>query len=151
MTAIYYVGVGITVMPRVMLINQRIAGNSRHPNSESAFVDSTAVMLNTLATVLFSKYFSSLGDYIGRRPVLGISIIFSIASNLLWLGSTSPLGFYLASIVRGVGDIFFYVGISWLCDIASDKTDRGKAIGLYVGTVAGLTLSIGSIDDFSSL
>lgn len=132
-------------MPSVMLINQRIAGDSRHPTSQSAFVDSTSVMLNTVATVLFSKYISSLGDYVGRRPVLGISTIFSIASNLLWLASTSSSGFYLASIVRGVADVFFYVGISWLCDIASEKVHRGKVIGLYVGTVAGLTLSIGKM------
>jgi MFS family permease len=144
LTSLYYLGTGIISMPRVMLINQRIADDPQHPNSKSAFVDSTSAILSTLATVLFSKYFSALGDHLGRRPVLIISTLFSLVSNLIWLNASAPLGFYVASVVSGIADIFFYVGISWICDLASEKSHRGKSIGLYVGTVVGLTLSIGT-------
>jgi MFS family permease len=148
MTAVYYLGTGIISMPRVMLINQRIAHDARNPNSQSSFVDSTSAMLSTLATVLFSKYFSALGDHVGRRPVLIISALFSLVSNIIWLSASTPLGFYVASMVSGLADIFFYVGISWICDLAPEKSQRGKAIGLYVGTVAGLTLSLGTPPPF---
>jgi hypothetical protein len=146
-------------MPRIMLINQRIAGDPRHPNAQSSFVDSTSVMLSTLTTILFSKYFSALSDHLGRRPILALSTLFSIVSSALWLQSTSSTGFFLASLAGGLANIFFFVGLAWLCDHSINQIQRGKAIALYVGTVIGLTLSIGlppsppprhSLTDFSS-
>lgn len=126
-----------------MLINDRITGNPQDPNSQSTFIDSTSIMLSTLATILFSKYFSSMGDYIGRRPVLSIACIFSILANIIWIKSIYPRDIYLASIISGICDIYLYVGLSWICDIIPNKLERGKYVGAYIGTVAGLTFSIG--------
>lgn len=139
----YYLGVGVTIMPRAMLINDRIAGDPQHPNSESAFVDSTSIILSTIATILFSKYFSAMGDYVGRRPVLASACIFSIIANILWIKSTKQGDIFIASVVSGVCDIYLYVVLSWICDTIPNKIDRGKYVGAFIGTVAGLTFSIG--------
>jgi MFS family permease len=142
-SAIFYLGIGMTALPRTMLINQQIAGDSRHPNAQSSFVDSTCVLLSTVTTIFFSKYFSAMGDHIGRRPILIVSTVFSLLSTAMWLISSSATGFYVASLAAGIANIFFFVAIAWLCDHAIHQAERGKAIALYVGTVIGLTLSIG--------
>ncbi len=58
---LYYLAVGITAVVGSMLINQKIAGNYDHPNSQSVFTDVTSSFLFSAASMtLYSSYYQQL-------------------------------------------------------------------------------------------
>jgi hypothetical protein len=66
----YFFGIAITLISLKLLINERIAGDVQKPNSESAFVDTTNIMLHAFMSFSCGRYTSGLGDYVGRKVLL---------------------------------------------------------------------------------
>jgi MFS family permease len=140
---LYFMGVAITGIPITLLINQRIAGDAEDPNAESAFVSATNSFVHSVLSFIFGRYTSGFGDYVGRKPVLFLSAFCFFASRILYIISYTPAGFYLAGIVGGVFDCYYFSALAWICDVFPEGSRRSKRIGLFTGVVGGLAFLIG--------
>jgi MFS family permease len=139
---LYYFAIGLTSISLSLLINQRIAGHAEHPNSDSVFVQSTVVFIHSTTSFIIGRYTSGLGDYLGRKPVLIASSLVCILSRYVYYSAHTPQVFYLAAILSGCLDLYYFSSLAWICDLFPEGPQRSKRVGLFSGTVGGLTLTI---------
>jgi MFS family permease len=139
---LYYFAIGLTSISLSLLINQRIAGHPEEPNSESVLVQSTVVFIHSTTSFLLGRYTSGLGDYLGRKPVLIASSLVCVLSRYVYYSAHNPEMFYFAAILSGCLDLFYFSSLAWICDLFHEGTQRSKRVGLFSGTVGGLTFTI---------
>lgn len=139
---LYYFAIGLTSISLSLLINQRIAGNPEEPNSESVLVQSTVVFIHSTTSFIVGRYTSGLGDYIGRKPVLIASSLICVLSRYVYYSAHTAEVFYFAAILSGCLDLFYFSSLAWICDLFREGPQRSKRVGIFSGTVGGLTLTI---------
>jgi MFS family permease len=139
---LYYFNIGLTSVSLSLLINQRIAGNAEEPNSMCVFVQTTVVLIHSTTSFFLGRYTSGLGDYIGRKPMLILSGILGIVTRYMYYSAHSPSMFYFSAILSGALDLYYFTSLAWICDMYKEGTRRSKRVGLFTGTVGGLTFTI---------
>ena len=131
------VGFGL-VMPFLALQAREIFGSS----------EGTATMLSasySLMQFVFVPIWGSLSDRIGRRPVLLVSIFFTMLS-MVALGTSLAWGqtiawLFIARMVGGAATANLGTASAYIADITS-KEDRVKGMGM-IGMAFGLGFIIG--------
>jgi MFS family permease len=139
---LYYFAIGLTSISLSLLINQRIAGHPEEPNSDSVLVQSTVVFIHSTTSFIVGRYTSGLGDYLGRKPVLIASSLVCVLSRYIYYSAHTPQMFYFAAILSGCLDLFYFSSLAWICDLFREGPKRSKRVGLFSGTVGGLTFTI---------
>ncbi|HET7593896.1 MAG TPA: MFS transporter [Stellaceae bacterium] len=95
----------------------------------------------SLAQLFFSPLLGRLSDRIGRRPVLLISLVASVASYL-WLGFADALWMlFAARLLSGAGAGNIAAAQAYITDITPPET-RAKAMGM-IGAAFGLGFTVG--------
>ena len=102
----------------------------------------TLVMASySLAQFVFAPIWGRLSDRFGRRPILLVSLVFSIASYL-WLGFADALWMlYGARLLAGAGAGNIAAAQAYVADITPPE-GRAKGMGM-VGAALGLGFTIG--------
>lgn len=139
---LYYFSIGLTSISLSLLINQRIAGDPEEPNSASVVVQTTVIFIHSTCSFFLGRYTSGLGDYIGRKPMLILSAVFSIITRYMYYSATTPATFYFSAIMSGALDLYYFTSLAWICDMYKEGPRRSKRVGLFTGTVGGLTFTI---------
>ena len=139
---LYYFNIGLTSISLSLLINQRIAGDAENPNSECVLVQTTVVFIHSTCSFFLGRYTSGLGDYMGRKPMLILSGLFSIITRYMYYIATTPSMFYFTAILSGALDLYYFTSLAWICDMYREGPRRSKRVGLFTGTVGGLTFTI---------
>jgi len=137
-----FVSFAMTIVAIVQIINLKIAGGVEIVTAESAKCLLTVQFLTNTTKFLTTKYNTAITDNLGRKPMLIAACLCYIASRIVFLVSETQAGFYIAAVVSGVFDSFYYISIAWVCDIAKVK-ERGRALGLLTGISVGLAFTIG--------
>ena len=103
------------------------------------------MMIYSLMQFIFVPLLAKWSDSIGRRPVLLITIIFSVVGHLIFASShhfPHPIFWlFLSRSIAGIGGANIAVAQAYLSDITSEK-DRHKTMGL-IGASFGLGFTIG--------
>jgi MFS transporter, DHA1 family, tetracycline resistance protein len=95
----------------------------------------------SLAQFFFSPVLGRLSDLVGRRPVLLVSLVVSIASYL-WLGFADSLWMlFAARLLSGAGAGNIAAAQAYITDVTPPE-GRAKAMGL-LGAAFGLGFTIG--------
>jgi MFS family permease len=142
-SVLYFLGVAMSAFPLILLINKRIAGDAEDPDAESVFVYTTVGILHTFMNFLTGRYTSGLGDYVGRKPVLIASMLVFTLSRLVYLSAQTPGAFYVAAVITGSFECFYFSILAWICDLFPDPQRRSKRVGFFVGMCAGFAFVIG--------
>lgn len=95
----------------------------------------------SLAQFFFSPILGRLSDYVGRRPVLLVSLVASIASYL-WLGFANALWMlFAARLLSGAGAGNIAAAQAYITDVTPPE-GRAKAMGM-IGAAFGLGFTVG--------
>ena len=95
----------------------------------------------SLAQFFFSPLLGRLSDRVGRRPVLLVSLVASVASYL-WLGFANTLWMlFAARLLSGAGAGNIAAAQAYIADVTTPEA-RAKAMGL-LGAAFGLGFTIG--------
>lgn len=95
----------------------------------------------SLAQFFFSPLLGRLSDYVGRRPVLLVSLVASIASYL-WLGFANALWMlFAARLLSGAGAGNIAAAQAYITDVTPPE-GRAKAMGM-IGAAFGLGFTVG--------
>jgi MFS family permease len=95
----------------------------------------------SLAQLFFSPLLGRLSDRLGRRPVLLVSLAFSIAAYI-WLGLADALWMlFAARLLAGAGAGNIAAAQAYITDVTSPEA-RAKGMGL-IGAAFGLGFTIG--------
>lgn len=143
LATLHYFSIAISAIPLLLLINARIAGSAQNPNSESAFVAATVSFVHSVLSFLFGRYTAGLGDYVGRKPVIILSAMFFICSRILYLQSKSAGGFYVAAVIGGIFECYYFAMLAWVCDLFPEASRRSKRIGVFTGILGGFSFTFG--------
>jgi MFS family permease len=143
LATLHYFSIAISAIPLMLLINTRIAGAAEDPNSESAFVGATVSFVHSILSFLFGRYTAGLGDYVGRKPVVIMSSVFFIISRILYLQAKSAPGFYVAAVIGGVFECYYFAMLAWVCDLYHEPSRRSKRIGVFTGILGGFSFTFG--------
>jgi MFS transporter, DHA1 family, tetracycline resistance protein len=92
---------------------------------------------------LFNPALGSISDRIGRRPVILITQLMTVASYIIFSFSTSFWILLLSRIIGGLGGSNIGVAQAYIADITS-KEDRAKGMGL-IGAAFGLGFVFGPL------
>lgn len=142
--AMIFLSMALTAFPLILLVNKRIAGSAQNPNSASVFVYTTIRFLHNFTSFMFGRYTGGLGDYTGRKPVLVMSILNFVLSRVIYLGAYTPGAFYVAAIISGSYDCFYFTVLAWICDLFPEANGRSKRVGVFVGVGGGVAFVIGA-------
>ena len=142
-SAVYFFSFAVSAMATKYVVNKRIAGDAYDPNSDSAFTDITMTLLRSVAAFIMGRYTCGLGDYLGRKPLLSVSIASFVISRFIFLFARKPTDFYAGSIISGSLDCFFSGTLAWLSDLFPNEVDRSKYIGRHAGFMAGVAFLFG--------
>src|SRR5579883_483381 len=95
----------------------------------------------SLAQFFFSPLLGRLSDRWGRRPVLLVSLAFSVASYV-WLGFADALWMlFVARLVSGAGAGNIAAAQAYIADVTTPET-RAKGMGM-LGAAFGLGFTVG--------
>jgi MFS transporter, DHA1 family, tetracycline resistance protein len=95
----------------------------------------------SLAQLFFSPLLGRLSDRLGRRPVLLVSLAFSIAAYI-WLGLADALWMlFAARLLAGAGAGNIAAAQAYITDVTSPEA-RAKGMGM-IGAAFGLGFTIG--------
>src|SRR5258707_5139533 len=102
----------------------------------------TLVMASySLAQFFFAPIWGRLSDRFGRRPILLVSLAFSVASYL-WLGFADALWMlYAARLLAGAGAGNIAAAQAYVADVTPPE-GRAKGMGL-IGAAFGLGFTVG--------
>jgi DHA1 family tetracycline resistance protein-like MFS transporter len=138
---VYFIAIGMGVVPFTLIINDNIAHNLLVPNANSIMVTTSVILISALTKFITSIYNSALSDYVGRKP-LAIASIFSVTlGRVLILNPKSHSIFYISAFVSATFDCYYGISIAWVCDIV-DPSSRGIALGILGGCL-GFAFTIG--------
>lgn len=140
---IYFLSVAITAIPITLLINKRIGDGFEDPTELSVLVATTASFLHSFCSFIAGRYTSGMGDYVGRKPVLVISTALFILSRLTYLKAQRPVDFFVAAIIGGICDCFYFSSLAWICDVWPEGKKRSKRVGIFTGICGGIAFTIG--------
>lgn len=90
---------------------------------------------------LFTPFWGRLSDRIGRRPVLLISLVASLAGYLIWGYSTTLVWLFASRLVAGFGNANIAVAQAYIADVTSPE-NRARGMGV-VGAAFGLGFVLG--------
>src|SRR5258708_19177180 len=95
----------------------------------------------SLAQFFFAPVWGRLSDRFGRRPILLVSLVFSVASYL-WLGFADALWMlYGARLLAGAGAGNIAAAQAYVADVTPPE-GRAKGMGL-IGAAFGLGFTVG--------
>ena len=138
----YIVAFALTFLPTVAKV-ELVIGGKYEATSDATLVVVTSTFINGLSALVFSKYFGSLSDHVGRKPLIFSSIVLGgILSRFIILHATSASHFYLAAFISGTFDCMSVVVLAWVADLLNGET-RGKGFGLLSGLGFGIGFSVG--------
>ena len=136
-TGCYFLAVGLSALSLIFLVNERIAGDASEPNRQSIFVQTTVIFLNNASSLIFLRYNSGMGDFVGRKPMLVFSSFFMLVTRLLYTRAYEPVHFFVISILGGATESFYFSTLAWVCDIVPNHAERSRHYGILMG-IAGL-------------
>lgn len=97
----------------------------------------------SLVQFIFNPILGSLSDRYGRRPVIVISLIFTVASYILFSFATSFVLLLLSRILGGLGGSNIAVAQAYIADV-TPKHERSKGMGI-IGAAFGLGFVFGPL------
>ncbi len=101
------------------------------------------VAIYSLIQFLFNPVFGKLSDRIGRRPVILVTQLVTVASYLLFSFADSFLILFLSRLLAGFGGSNIGVAQAYIADITT-KEERVKGMGL-IGAAFGLGFVFGPL------
>jgi len=101
------------------------------------------VAVFSLMQFLFNPALGTISDRIGRRPVILITQLMTVASYILFSFSTTFWILLLSRIIGGLGGSNIGVAQAYIADITS-KEDRAKGMGV-IGAAFGLGFVFGPL------
>lgn len=99
------------------------------------------IAVYSLVQFLFNPLLGKLSDRIGRRPVIIVSLLFTVCSYVLFSLSTTFFLLLLSRILGGFGGSNIGVAQAYIADVTS-KEERSKGMGL-IGAAFGLGFVFG--------
>lgn len=99
------------------------------------------LMSYSLMQFLFTPFWGRLSDNAGRRPILLVSLLFSLAGYLIWGFAGSLWMLFASRIVAGFGNANIAVAQAYIADVTTPE-NRAKGMGL-VGAAFGLGFVLG--------
>lgn len=99
------------------------------------------IAVYSLVQFLFNPLLGKLSDRIGRRPVIIVSLLFTVCSYILFSLSTTFFLLLLSRILGGFGGSNIGVAQAYIADVTS-KEERSKGMGL-IGAAFGLGFVFG--------
>ncbi len=114
-----------------------------------SFHVSGIVVTSLFAVFALFSFFSApilgaISDRKGRRPVLLISLASSAIGWIIFAFSNTIFGLFLGRIIDGLAAGNISTAQNYLVDIAKDKKERAKNLGL-IGAVFGISFIIGPL------
>ena len=114
-----------------------------------SFHVSGIVITSLFAVFALFSFFSApilgaISDRKGRRPVLLISLASSAIGWIIFAFSNTIFGLFLGRIIDGLAAGNISTAQNYLVDIAKDKKERAKNLGL-IGAVFGISFIIGPL------
>lgn len=114
-----------------------------------SFNVSGIVVTSLFAVFALFSFFSApilgaISDRKGRRPVLLISLASSAIGWIIFAFSNTIFGLFLGRIIDGLAAGNISTAQNYLVDIAKDKKERAKNLGL-IGAVFGISFIIGPL------
>ncbi|MDA3861445.1 MAG: MFS transporter [Melioribacteraceae bacterium] len=97
----------------------------------------------SLVQFLFNPIVGKLSDRIGRRPIILISLLLTVASYIIFSFSTTFLILFVSRILAGLGGSNIGTAQAYIADI-TDKANRAKGMGM-IGAAFGLGFVFGPI------
>jgi len=107
----------------------------------SDFGIGTIIAIYSLMQFLFNPILGKISDRIGRKPVIVISLLFTVASYVLFAFSNSFLLLFASRLLAGLGGSNIGVAQAYIADV-TDKSERAKGMGL-IGAAFGLGFVFG--------
>jgi MFS family permease len=107
----------------------------------NAFSIGVILSIFPLMNFLFSSYWGSLSDRVGRRPVMLWSIGITFCANILLAFSNAGLLLLLARLMGGIGSANISVAQAYISDISTPE-ERTKNMGM-MGAMFGLGFIVG--------
>lgn len=107
--------------------------------AEATGIMATGVLCFTIALVVSGQLAGWLSDRLGRRKVFIVSsaVVFA-AGTLLLTQATSPLMFFVAEAVIGVGfGVYVAVDLALVLDVLPDPEETAKDLGVFNIAMAG--------------
>lgn len=101
------------------------------------------VAIYSLIQFLFNPVFGKLSDRIGRRPVILVTQLVTVASYLIFSFADSFLILFLSRLLAGFGGSNIGVAQAYIADITT-KEERVKGMGL-IGAAFGLGFVFGPL------
>lgn len=101
------------------------------------------VAIYSLIQFLFNPVFGKISDRIGRRPVILVTQLVTVASYLIFSFADSFLILFLSRLLAGFGGSNIGVAQAYIADITS-KEERVKGMGL-IGAAFGLGFVFGPL------
>ncbi|MBN9502564.1 MAG: MFS transporter [Armatimonadetes bacterium] len=95
----------------------------------------------SLAQLVTAPFLGRLSDRIGRRRVLLITCLLSVASYVAYAHSTSLTMVFVSRVLGGIGAANLGVAFAYIADVTKPE-DRAKGLGL-VGAAFGLGFILG--------
>lgn len=99
------------------------------------------IAVYSLVQFLFNPLLGKLSDRIGRRPVIMVSLLFTVFSYILFSFSTTFFLLLLSRILGGFGGSNIGVAQAYIADVTS-KEERSKGMGM-IGAAFGLGFVFG--------
>jgi DHA1 family tetracycline resistance protein-like MFS transporter len=126
-------GFGI-VIPQLGIYAHRFGG--------SGFLVGCLASMYSAMQFLFAPFFGRLSDRVGRRPVLLISILGSVAGYLIFGFAGSLFWLFVGRTVQGVSGANIGTAQAYISDVTPPE-DRAKSLGMYLGAAFGLGFIFG--------
>ncbi|MDQ7815941.1 MAG: MFS transporter [Melioribacteraceae bacterium] len=101
------------------------------------------VAIYSLMQFFFNPLLGRLSDRIGRRPVILVTQLLTVASYLMFSFSNSFLILFLSRLLAGLGGSNIGVAQAYIADITS-KEERSKGMGI-IGAAFGLGFVFGPL------
>lgn len=109
--------------------------------SGSSILPGVAVAVFSIAQFFFNPIWGAYSDRVGRRPVILLSLIFSVIGYFLFAYATHIAIILLSRIFCGIGAGNISAAQAYISDITEPK-DRAKNMGM-IGAAFGLGFMIG--------
>jgi len=97
----------------------------------------------SLIQFIFNPILGSLSDRYGRRPIIVLSLLFTVASYILFSFATSFLILLISRVLGGLGGSNIAVAQAYIADI-TEKHERSKGMGI-IGAAFGLGFVFGPL------
>lgn len=107
----------------------------------SDFEIGIVIAIYSLVQFLFNPILGKLSDRIGRRPVILVSLLFTVISYILFSFSTTFMILLLSRLLAGFGGSNIGVAQAYIADVTT-KEERSKGMGM-IGAAFGLGFVFG--------